>query len=557
MTNAFYLALGSKRTADYLYNQESLIPAFVEIERRHDNVADLYKEVIKLLARASVTSDLIDTLPLKPIDWPYAIRLLGGNFDKLKNIPIYGAILANDVGTDIVFTSYTTLFSRNVTVSKVEVPANSIAYTRPELLDRLYHEKLVTDKIDKEGIPLYLRLTSSRGGAGLNSSYERAKVLNRKRRKEGLDSGDDEDSDVVNNPDEEDEDEQPDTPTPTPRVAKGRVLAPKSADELEQVAAELEVDMSTNDALRRGSDKIVTVRLPLNTKIVLPDGTFTYPREEMPPIDIWYVEVKYNKARGDHIANTTTKLLKVLPTISDLFDHANVRKTRRQAKAVPRDKKAGRINIYYYRLLTLGAKGYDYLYKQAKSGTLERMLPTEPNQHAEAMKQVLRFSKQGKFIDQASPGPKMGSAHTEELAEQHPSGGLVWLYSISPETVNTAGLCGLIVVNSPWLQNLVHAILAMASIGVGAIKASYTNNERDNLVHAFNNDNSDIEFLVINMSLSMAGLNLHQDKICRKIVPEILFTGRIPKRIKGRTLCLMVAYEILRMKFAYPFNRFA
>ncbi|KAL2182164.1 hypothetical protein L209DRAFT_746847 [Thermothelomyces heterothallicus CBS 203.75] len=99
----------------------------------------------------------------------------------------------------------------------------------------------------------------------------------------------------------------------------------------------------------------------------------------MPPIDIRYVEVKYNKARGDHIANTTTELLKVLPTIGNLFDHADVRKTR-------------------------------------------------------------RFSKQGKFIDQASPGPKIGSAYTEELAEQHPSGGLVWLYSISPETVNTMAL---------------------------------------------------------------------------------------------------------------------
>ena len=145
----------------------------------------------------------------------------------------------------------------------------------------------------------------------------------------------------------------------------------------------------------------------------------------------------------------------------------------------------------------------------------------------------------------------------------------------------------------------------MASIGVGAIRASHTPNERDNLVDAFNDDNSDVEFLVINISLSMAGLNLHrnccrgivvqyswnywslfqvfgrlyrmgqprvvrwhivmcsgtysmvlEDKMCRKIVPEILFTGRIPEWIKGTTLRLMVAYEILRMKFAHPFNRF-
>jgi hypothetical protein len=47
-----------------------------------------------------------------------------------------------------------------------------------------------------------------------------------------------------------------------------------------------------------------------------------------------------------------------------------------------------------------------------------------------------------------------------------------------------------------------------------------------------------------------------EDKMCRKIVPDILFTGRIPEWTEGATLRKMVAYEILRMKFAHSFNRF-
>ena len=153
--------------------------------------------------------------------------------------------------------------------------------------------------------------------------------------------------------------------------------------------------------------------------------------------------------------------------------------------------------------------------------------------------------------------------------------------------------------------SLVYSILAIVSIGVGTIQASYIPNECDNLVDAFNDNNSDVEFLIINISLSIARLNLYynyyynivvqylqnyqslfqvfsrlyyigqpyivrqyiviysgiylivlEDKIYRKIVPKILFTGYIPEQIKGTTLYLIVTYKILYIKFAYLFNHF-
>ncbi len=153
--------------------------------------------------------------------------------------------------------------------------------------------------------------------------------------------------------------------------------------------------------------------------------------------------------------------------------------------------------------------------------------------------------------------------------------------------------------------SLLHAILAYASIGVASVRANHTSNERDYIISLFNEDDSDLDVLIINQSLSMTGLNLHhrchigimaqylwnywgliqvwgrivrmgqsklvtwyvlvtegtysmvmEDKMCRKIVPEIVFAGRISPRIRGSKVRRLIAYEILRFKVGHPFNRF-
>ncbi|KAK4151717.1 hypothetical protein C8A00DRAFT_35617 [Chaetomidium leptoderma] len=411
----------------------------------------------------------------------------------------------------------------------------------------------------------------------------------------------------------------------------------------------------------RALQQLLTVRNPLNMKIDLPDGTHTYPREEMPPMDVTYVQCQYPKETAEVVNTYVTGLLKLLPNMnSDDKDKGKTgRVTRSSASAVlSSDAEAvKRINMTCHRLLTL--KAIDYrsflilsavedktsstaglikLQKALQEGKFKDIMPEGSKEQLLHLKALIQNAGgENKARGQDTPGPKLGSAHTDSLADQHPSGGLAWLYSISPDTINTVpptgrfemvywalsespvllevfdlvlqfrseGLRSLIVVNNPWLQNYIHSVLAFASIGVGSIRASHTSNERDSIVHAFNSEEGDIEFLVINQSLSMAGLNLHhkccrgivaqyswnywglfqvisrlyrigqrwvvkwfivvcagtyshvlEDKMCRKIVPEIIFTGRIPEWIKGATLRKMVAYEILRMKFSHPFNRF-
>ncbi len=133
--------------------------------------------------------------------------------------------------------------------------------------------------------------------------------------------------------------------------------------------------------------------------------------------------------------------------------------------------------------------------------------------------------------------------------------------------------------------SLLHAILAYASLGVASIRASHTSNERDYIVSLFNAADNDLDVLIINQSLSMVGLNLHhqchigimaqylwnywgliqvwgriarmgqsklvtwyvlvtegtysmvmENKMCRKIVPEIVFSGRISSWIRSAKL---------------------
>ena len=137
--NAFYTLL-RKYTRSYLFNQEGLALAFIEIKGRIASIQEAYSEVVKLLNYIAITSDLIDILEPLPILQLQALELLGTSEEeltsqkgfsqkriplaiaspKLKFIPyqiisiiqviqkvyspIYSAILANNVGTSKTFT---------------------------------------------------------------------------------------------------------------------------------------------------------------------------------------------------------------------------------------------------------------------------------------------------------------------------------------------------------------------------------------------------------------------------------------------------------------------
>ena len=144
------------------------------------------------------------------------------------------------------------------------------------------------------------------------------------------------------------------------------------------------------------------------------------------------------------------------------------------------------------------------------------------------------------------------------------------------------------------------------SFNVASIRAPHSHAERQKIVEQFNNKRSGMHCLVLSISLSVAGLNLHkcccrglimqypwnwptilqvigrlfriggektvdwtilhvtgtmydvaEDKMNRKFCEQLRLESQIPSFVKGIRLQRMIAYEIIRLTFGQPFNRFA
>jgi hypothetical protein len=99
----------------------------------------------------------------------------------------------------------------------------------------------------------------------------------------------------------------------------------------------------------------------MTPEIALPDGTSTYPREEMPPMEIQYVQCRYPQEKAKLVAKFATGVVKLLPNIGDTQDDPNAagRVTRSAAAAAPlataksRQKQAKKINMTCHKLLNL------------------------------------------------------------------------------------------------------------------------------------------------------------------------------------------------------------
>ncbi|KAK4038432.1 hypothetical protein C8A01DRAFT_37613 [Parachaetomium inaequale] len=225
----------------------------------------------------------------------------------------------------------------------------------------------------------------------------------------------------------------------------------------------IKTDTSRNrlggEDIYKAVQQMVTVRIPMNTEIVLPDGSSTYPREEMPPMEIQYVQCRYPQEKAKLVAKVATGLVKLLPNIGDIQDDPNAagRVARSAAAATPlattkgKQERAKKINMTCHKLLTLDAidhraffvltqvedplsnrLGYAKLHHDMVNNRLHAKLPVDKEALKMVMRGLLEVAGEDKLHGQDSPGPKLGSAHVEALAEEHPSGGLAWLYSISP-----------------------------------------------------------------------------------------------------------------------------
>ncbi|GAB1309796.1 hypothetical protein MFIFM68171_00006 [Madurella fahalii] len=376
---------------------------------------------------------------------------------------------------------------------------------------------------------------------------------------------------------------------------------------------------------------------PLET----PDGTMHYPREHMPGLRVRVEELGYaDKTAATIVATVTTELLRSLYTIRNTNDSNEVIVNPEMGDGGEQSEDGGNINMTIVRALWMVAmdlKSYRVMQLDDRTSLTREDVLIQGISQAVKLGSV---SEREEFKARATSDgePHLGAQHTEYLRDRDIDGGLSYLFAMlcqdnsvtvpsdrngmahfvmyeSPVLHRVATLVHqnkkegertLVVVNNPWMQQLTHALLDKLSFSVASIRASHTSNERERIVELFNNPASNMDCLVLNMSLSSAGLNLHkcccrgiilqypwnwptihqtigrisriggkkivdwvilhvtgtmydvmEDKINRKYCEQLRLEARIPAFIKSIHLQRMVAYEIIKMSFGQPFNRYS
>ncbi|KAK3307355.1 uncharacterized protein B0T15DRAFT_554036 [Chaetomium strumarium] len=122
---------------------------------------------------------------------------------------------------------------------------------------------------------------------------------------------------------------------------------------------------ATGDFIFQPVQAIVTVRVPMNHAIQLPNGEVTHMRDEMPNIDIRHIEIKRPRDHADNVKKLTTTPLALLPQLTEERDDAGQpqARTRAQAKAdTLTNREMKRIHINCHRLLSMAAVDYRSFY---------------------------------------------------------------------------------------------------------------------------------------------------------------------------------------------------
>ncbi len=246
------------------------------------------------------------------------------------------------------------------------------------------------------------------------------------------------------------------------------LLHPSSLRQVKGVRAS---DDGKSAAIFRAIQQMIMARNPLDKGILLPDGTEAFPRDEMPAVEMRYLQCRYPDNVHKKVVELTTNLLMRLPSAGDIDDgdgcdpqgHENPRANDRanevpitpsksRHRSTPKTKQdlelAKCLQVTIHRLLwflaieirafeiaigaedrcsSVAALQSNSGLSDALSSRLEDNLVGDATRLRDLLKEVME-DRQHK-----SPGPKLDAGHVESIADQHPAGGVVWLYTVSRE----------------------------------------------------------------------------------------------------------------------------
>ncbi|KAK4234390.1 hypothetical protein C8A03DRAFT_37843 [Achaetomium macrosporum] len=136
---------------------------------------------------------------------------------------------------------------------------------------------------------------------------------------------------------------------------------------MQHIRADQTLHGTAGSSVYSGAQRILTVRIPMTRDITLPDNSRACPFEDMPFLEIRYVEVKYEAKTDRLIAGLSTDLVKLLPQVADRIDRGPAYETRASTREASRrqqqldqvaESRLRKIYIFAYRLLSLGAIDY-------------------------------------------------------------------------------------------------------------------------------------------------------------------------------------------------------
>ncbi|KAK5651796.1 hypothetical protein OQA88_11663 [Cercophora sp. LCS_1] len=419
-------------------------------------------------------------------------------------------------------------------------------------------------------------------------------------------------------------------------------LSPWAVALVRSDGVELGRERKESDAVFRAIMHCLVRRRGSTTPVTAPDGKVYFPCAKQSTCRVSTETMRYSEPRRQEVIKLVEKLVQVVPVSAGNEPDNNSVPSRNRESTTATQRRA--IDMAVVRLLMMASADF----KSLRLAVAED--PVSASRSSELIRTLRGLLSHGEMrnlqktveieFDGVEPqGARLGTTQVENLIRQDVDGGLSYYYVNTVEDPNCVfapsadraamtayamsdapilqravhhvvknkkeGERTLVVCYSQYMQQLLVSILDKLCIQVLSVRSSNSQSERDQAYQQFNDPNSDVDVLVLNMAVNAAGLSLHraccrglvlqegwsfnltfqaisklyrtgqrkdvlwyllqvegtyseihEDKNSRKHVAQLRLTMKSHPCMRNQLIGSMVAYEHLKASRGSPFNRF-
>ncbi|KAK3311372.1 uncharacterized protein B0T15DRAFT_507940 [Chaetomium strumarium] len=378
----------------------------------------------------------------------------------------------------------------------------------------------------------------------------------------------------------------------------------------------------TNRILKQ--NQLIVLNRGMNTKVTLPNGQAVYPQDNIPPMRIISVELGYGHRANQVVEETDSILANIslgkvdVPEGTDHI-HEDSRPTgagenQALSLALVRALQYLAHDFHAWRMLY----EEDDVTKMETSRLIEMAEEQRKASRSLSRAENVRKATKAHLTSKGKPA-RLGTELVQRIVHDCSDGGLSWVYATlnrdpdhmppserpamthfamadSPSLAFVLKTCleykekgkrVLVVVNSPWIQQMTVAALRKASFNTLNIHSGMSTQMREAAMQEWNSESAKVDVLVLNSAVSSAGLNCHLQcsvgigfgfvwnvstilqfigrlfRIGQKWPVEWYLPHVISPRIRETSgadsdaFQQLFAYEAARLLIVTPFNRYA